>query len=218
MEKKKIILSNGEVTELSQEEVYKKFELLLHKICNNFYMFECNSDGHNELFSIALIAFVKAFNNYDYTKGVTFCSYLGYVTKTGILMEYRLNGIPDEFKLTTEDGKVIKYGNKYSLMTVSETINNSISEEGESNVFDFIPDYGSEKEIDLFLSDEEMKDAFKRVLDTKRNKPFKEAFIDYMNGMKQIQLAEKYNFSQSYLSRKLNVIIKEIKDYYLQSK
>lgn len=42
MEKKKIILSNGEVTELSQEEVYKKFERLLHKICNNFYMFECN--------------------------------------------------------------------------------------------------------------------------------------------------------------------------------
>lgn len=218
MEKKKIILSNGEVTELSQEEVYKKFERLLHKICNNFYMLECfNSDGHNELFSIALIAFVKAFNNYDYTKGATFCSYLGYVTKTGILTEYRLNGIPDEFKPTTEDGKVIKYGNKYSTMTVSETVN-SLSEEGESNLFDLIPDYSSEEEINLFLSDEEMKDVFKRVLDTKRNKPFKEAFIDYMNGMRQIDLAEKYNFSQSYLSRKLNAIIKEIKDYYLQSK
>lgn len=216
MEKKKIILSNGEVTELSQEEVYKKFERLLHKICNNFHTFEYNSDGHDELFSIALIAFVKAYNNYDYTKGATFCSYLGHVTKTVILLEYRLKGIPNEFKPRREDGNVIKYGNKYLIMTVSETAN-SLSEEGETNLFDYIPDYSSENEINLFLSDEEIKDVFKRVLNTKRNKPFKNAFIDYMNGMKQMQLAKKYDMSQSYLSRKLNVIIKEIKDYYLQS-
>lgn len=217
MEKKKIILSNGEVTELSQEEVYKKFERLLHKICIGFHTFEYNSDGHDELFSIALIAFVKAYNNYDYTKGFTFCSYLGHVTKTTILMEYRLTSIPDEFKLTTEDGKVINYGNKYLLMTVSETVN-SLSEEKEYSLFDLIPDCSSEKKIDLFLSDEEMKDIFEKILNTKRNKPFKNAFIDYMNGMKQMQLVEKYGFSQSYFSRKLNNIKKEIKDYYLQSK
>ena len=217
MEKKKIILSNGEVTELSQEEVYKKFELLLHKICRGFHTFEYNSDGHDELFSIALIAFVKAYNNYDYAKGITFCSYLGHVTKTTILMEYRLTSIPNEFKLTTEDGKVINYGNKYLLMTVSETVN-SLSEGKEYSLFDVIPDCSSEKKIDLFLSDEEIKDVFKRILNTKRNKPFKNAFIDYVNGMRQIDLVEKYGFSQSYLSRKLNSIKKEIQDYYLQSK
>ena len=32
MEKKKIILTKGEIAELSQEEVYKRFEKLLHKI------------------------------------------------------------------------------------------------------------------------------------------------------------------------------------------
>lgn len=223
MEKKKIILSKGEVTELSQEEVYKRFERALHKICNKFYMFERNSDGHDELLSIALIAFVRAYNNYDYSKGVGFYAYLESVVKLAILHEYQLKGIPNEFKPTTEDGEVAKYGNKYLLMTVAGAGESPISnnkfrraDEGESRLLDYIPDDSSERKIELFLSNEEIGDIFERILNSKRNKRFKDLFIDYMNGMTQVQLADKYNFSQSYLSRKLNIIIKEIKSYYLQ--
>lgn len=221
MEKKKIILSKGEVTELTQEEVYKRFERFIHKICNKFHIFEHNSDGHDELFSIALIAFVRAYKNYDYSKGTAFYSYLESVIKLAILHEYQLKGIPNEFKPTTEDGEVAKYGNRHLLMTVTgelPVLNNKFrrADEGESRLLDYIPDDSSERKIELFLSNEEIKDIFERILNSKRNKRFKDLFIDYMNGMTQVQLADKYNFSQSYLSRKLNIIIKEIKSYYLQ--
>lgn len=222
MVKKKIILTKGEITELSQEEVYKRFEKLLHKICNKFYKFERNSDGHDELFSIALIAFVIAYNDYDYTTGISFYSYLEMITTSKILQEYQLKGIPDKFKPVSENGKVVKYGNKYLIMTVagageSPVSNNKFrrTDEGESRLLDYIPDNSSERKIDLFLSNEEIEDVFERILNTKRNKPFKNVFIDYMNGKTQVQLSEKYGFSQSYLSRRLNSIVKEIKNYYL---
>ena len=222
MVKKKIILTKGEIAELSQEEVYKKFEKLLHKICNKFYKFERNSDGHDELFSIALIAFVIAYNNYDYTTGVSFYSYLEMITTSKILQEYQLKGIPDKFKPVSENGDVSKYDNKYLIMTVagageSPVSNNKFrrTDEGESRLLDYIPDNSSERKIDLFLSNEEIEDVFERILNTKRNKPFKNVFIDYMNGKTQVQLIEKYGFSQSYLSRRLNSIVKEIKNYYL---
>lgn len=223
MVKKKIILTKGEIAELSQEEVYKRFEKLLHKICNKFYIFERNSDGHDELFSIALIAFVRAFDKYDYAKGTAFSSYLESVTKLAILHEYQLKGIPNEFKPVSENGEVAKYGNKYLLMTVAGAGESPISnnkfrraDEGESRLLDYIPDNSSERKIDLFLSNKEIEDVFERILNTKRNKPFKNAFIDYMNGKTQLQISEKYGFSQSYLSRRLNSIVKEIKNYYLQ--
>ena len=223
MVKKKIILTKGEIAELSQEEVYKKFEKLLHKICNKFYKFERNSDGHDELFSIALIAFVIAYNNYDYTTEVSFYSYLEMITTSKILQEYQLKGIPDKFKPVSENGDVAKYGNKYLIMTVAGAGESPISnnkfrraDEGESRLLDYIPDNSSERKIDLFLSNEEIEDVFERILNTKRNKPFKNAFIDYMNGKTQVQLSEKYGFSQSYLSRRLNSIVKDIKNYYLQ--
>lgn len=222
MVKKKIILTKGEIAELSQEEVYKRFEKLLHKICNKFYLFERNSDGHDELFSIALIAFVIAYNNYDYTTGVSFYSYLEMVTTSKILQEYQLKGIPDKFKPVSENGEVVKYGNKYLIMTISGAgespiTDNKFRRAGEYGSLDYIPDDSSEIEIDLFLSDEEIKDIFKRILNTKRNKPFKNVFIEYMNGKTQVELSEKYGISQSYVSRRLNNIVKEIKNYYLQS-
>lgn len=66
----------------------------------------------------------------------------------------------------------MKYGNKHVLMTVSETVDSPSNGE-ETNVFDYVPDYNSERQIDLFLSNEEMKDVFERILNSKRNKPFK---------------------------------------------
>lgn len=69
---KKIILSKDEIAELTKEEVYVKFERFLHKIRNNFYTFEHNSVGHDELFSISSVAFVIAFDKYEYRKGTSF--------------------------------------------------------------------------------------------------------------------------------------------------
>ena len=160
---------------------------------------------------------------YDYAKGTAFSSYLESVTKLAILHEYQLKGIPNEFKPVSENGEVAKYGNKYLLMTVAGARESPISnnkfrraDEGESHLLDYIPDNSSEEKIELFLSNEEIEDIFERILNTKRNKPFKNAFIDYMNGKTQLQISEKYGFSQSYLSRRLNIIVKEIKNYYLQ--
>ena len=95
---------------------------------------------------------------------------------------------------------------------------NIVSDENgkQSDIFDFIPDT---RNIDI---DEELdkKEIFKIIDDYINNceQDYKDLFYDYyFNGIKQKELAKRYNLSQGQVSRKIKSIIKclqeLLKDY-----
>lgn len=95
---------------------------------------------------------------------------------------------------------------------------NIVSDENgkQSDIFDFIPDT---RNIDI---DEELdkKEIFKIINDYINNceYEYKDLFYDYyFNGVKQKELAKRYNLSQGQVSRKIKSIIKclqeLLKDY-----
>ena len=145
-----------------------------------------------DLVSIGKIGLIKAVDHFDYTKSITFATYASRCINNEILMAFR------------HKKNWINFNDLYSSLKE----NNGISLEeklcDELNLEDQIV-------TKIFLQ-ENMKKLTKIInnLDCKK----RELLLDYFGlgrpSLNQTQLAEKYQFSQSHISKMLLKTLKEI--------
>ena len=92
MERKLFSLKTNEEPKLySKEELWIAVEKFVYKICNKYTNIETFSDPFDEILSIALISFTKAYESYDINSKRPFLSYLSILIRNDVLMEYRYN-------------------------------------------------------------------------------------------------------------------------------
>lgn len=171
------------------EEIYLRNQNLVYKFATNYKLL-----NDEDMMQNLRMAMFRAIKNFDSSKGFALSTYV-YIA---LFHEYKYSFRDKNLKID------------YASNTVSD-------ENGkQSDIFDFIPDT---RNIDI---DEELdrKEIFKIINDYINNceHDYKDLFYDYyFNGIKQKELAKRYNLSQGQVSRKIKSIIKclqeLLKDY-----
>ena len=171
------------------EEIYLRNQNLVYKFATNYKLL-----NDEDMMQNLRMAMFRAIKNFDSSKGFALSTYV-YIA---LFHEYKYSFRDKNLKID------------YASNTVSD-------ENGkQSDIFDFIPD---NRNIDI---DEELdrKEIFKIINDYINNceHDYKDLFYDYyFNGIKQKELAKRYNLSQGQVSRKIKSIIKclqeLLKDY-----
>ena len=171
------------------EEIYLRNQNLVYKFATNYKLL-----NDEDMMQNLRMAMFRAIKNFDSSKGFALSTYV-YIA---LFHEY-------------------KYSFRDKNLKIDYAPNIVDDENGkQSDIFDFIPD---SKATDI---DEELdrKEIFKIINDYINNYEYdyKDLFYDYyFNGIKQKELAKRYNLSQGQVSRKIKSIIKclqeLLKDY-----
>lgn len=159
------------------EMILKQYDRMIHRIIKNI-----NNIEKDDLYSIAMIGFMKAINTFDESRGNQFNTYLYRVVTNEVYMEIRKT----------------KFEKEYDIISADKTVSNS--EEENLNVINTIPsDVNIEEEtieneeyqwlyntIDKFAEKNEMKGQVIKLL---------------IKGMKQEDISKIVGCSRSYCSR-----------------
>ena len=171
------------------EAIYLKNQNLVYKFATNYKLL-----NDEDMMQNLRMAMFRAIKNFDPSKGFALSTYV-YIA---LFHEY-------------------KYSFRDKNLKIDYAPNIVTDENGkQSDIFDFIPD---NRNTDI---DEELdkKEIFKIINDYMNNceRDYKDLFYDYyFSGIKQKELAKRYNLSQGQVSRKIKSIIKclqeLLKDY-----
>lgn len=136
---KKLMLMEfpGEPKYYSAEEAYEYSKRFIRNITYDYITMDCFSDGYDEIFSIALVGFTKAYNKYDVnvegSKGrmVPFFGLLKVIITNEIIMTYRYteNGKYKYNRRKTQKSTYDKYFQNYnnrSYFTILDKISNEM--------------------------------------------------------------------------------------------
>lgn len=171
--KKQIKLKNGEIKEMTFEEVHKQFQAFIYKQSKQFLAY---FDGDlNEAIQVGNIALFKAYRTYE-RLDIQFMTYMGRVVTNDYLMAIR---------------KIKRKGKEVSLETVLSTDESK----NKLTIADTLSDdIDVEREV---INKEITRDIFEGLTEKEIDLVNQAAF----NIGTQAELAEKYNVTQSYISR-----------------
>ena len=166
---KKLMLMEfpGEPKLYSKEEAYEYSKAFIKNIAYDYITMDCFSDGYDEIFSIALVGFTKAYNKYNVnvegSKGsmVPFFGLLKIIITNEILQSYRYSekgkykynrrktqkSIYDEYYKSYNDNSYFTILDKISNeMKYNSAEENTIKKEMLSNIIDCITNKLTEEE------------------------------------------------------------------------
>lgn len=166
---KKLMLMEfpGEPKYYSAEEAYEYSKGFIKSIAYDYITMDCFSDGYDEIFSIALVGFTKAYNKYNVnvegSKGsmVPFFGLLKIIITNEILQSYRYSekgkykynrrktqkSIYDEYYKSYNDNSYFTILDKISNeMKYNSAEENTIKKEMLSNIIDCITNKLTEEE------------------------------------------------------------------------
>ena len=204
---KKLMLMEfpGEPKLYSKEEAYEYSKAFIKNIAYDYISMDCFSDGYDEIFSIALVGFTKAYNKYNVnvegSKGrmVPFFGLLKIVIINEIIMAYRY----------TEKG-VYKYNRRKTQKSLYDKFYQSYNDNSAFTILDKISNEmkcGSAEEGVL------KKEMLSNIIDCINNTLTEEeqTIINMrLNDTTQSEIAKILGISQTTVSRRLKKITSKI--------
>lgn len=181
---RKILLINNQEYLMSAEEAFDKFQDLIRKAANKW----SNTYGYDDMFQIASIGFLKAYKNYDISKGYHFSTYLTITVKGELLRNNRDNN---------------KHLDVFSLNVASN----------EDETQEYIDNLADNTDFEELAIKNVLLNQIYSLFGNLDPLPMNIAKDYYLNGLTQRDIAEKYNYSLNHVSRLMKSIIKQITDY-----
>ena len=189
MERKLFKLKTKEEPKLySKEELWIAVEKFVYKMCNKYTKLETFSQPFDEILSIALISFCKAYDTYKILSGITFISYLSKIINNDVLLAYRYCKNGEKY-----------YNRKKEELSIEEPI--GIDNEGNKLTFLDILSNNLENNEYEHVENKELIDNINFFINS--NLKYKEKSVLYyrLNGETQQKISEKLGCSRSYISR-----------------
>lgn len=181
---------------MTLEEVFKQYERLLHEFANKWH----GTYEHEDLFQIASLGLIKAYNAYDINKGFSFATYLGIVANNEILM---FNRRSRKYNNNQSMNAIIHVDTDGNDLTVGDTVADEI-------------DYEELVLEKIYL--EELPEAINELLSTLTDRERKIITYRFIDGLEQWRIAEKLDISQSFISRVIQKSLKKLKDNYIKKR
>ena len=153
------------------------------------------SHRHDYYYDIGLIGLIRAARQFDESKGYLFSTYASRTIQNEICVDMRRN--------RSEKRKA-----NFNTISLDTPIYKN-SDGDEILLIDAIP---SDENIEEKILEKEQMDQLKKAISTLTDRE-KEILNYYIiHDMTQKEIAEKMNFTQSYISRRLQIIVKKLKE------
>ena len=199
------LTTKGEPKLYSKEELWIAVEKFVYKMCNKYTKLETFSQPFDEILSIALISFCKAYDTYKILSGVPFISYLSKIISNDVLLAYRYCKNGEKYynrkkeELSIEEP--IGIDNEGNKLTFLDILSNNL----ENNEYEHVENKELIDNINFFINNN-LKDKEKSVLYYR------------LNGETQQKISEKLGCSRSYISRIEKTVYKKIRNYLYKNK
>ena len=204
MERKLFSLKTNEEPKLySKEELWIAVEKFVYKICNKYTNIETFSDPFDEILSIALISFTKAYESYDINSKRTFLSYLTILIRNDVLMEYRYN----------KDGK--RYYNKKREESSMEA---PIGIDKDGNEITFLDILTIENTVYDYIENKELINTINFCINNILTEKEKIVLYYRLESLTQQKISDILGFSRSYISRLERKAYNKIRKYLKKNK
>ena len=204
MERKLFSLKTNEEPKLySKEELWIAVEKFVYKICNKYTNIETFSDPFDEILSIALISFTKAYESYDINSKRTFLSYLTILIRNDVLMEYRYN----------KDGK--RYYNKKREESSMEA---PIGIDKDGNEITFLDILTIENTVYDYIENKELINTINFCINNILTEKEKIVLYYRLESLTQQKISDILGVSRSYISRLELKAYNKIRKYLKKNK
>ena len=204
MERKLFSLKTNEEPKLySKEELWIAVEKFVYKICNKYTNIETFSDPFDEILSIALISFTKAYESYDINSKRTFLSYLTILIRNDVLMEYRYN----------KDGK--RYYNKKREESSMEA---PIGIDKDGNEITFLDILTIENTVYDYIENKELINTINFCINNILTEKEKIVLYYRLESLTQQKISDILGVSRSYISRLELKACNKIRKYLKKNK
>ena len=206
MERKLFKLKTKEEPKLySKEELWIAVEKFVYKMCNKYTKLETFSQPFDEILSIALISFCKAYDTYKILSGITFISYLSKIINNDVLLAYRYYKNGEKY-----------YNRKKEELSIEEPI--GIDNEGNKLTFLDILSNNLENNEYEHVENKELIDNINFFINNNLKYKKKSVLYYRLNGETQQKISEKLGCSSSYISRIEKTVYKKIRNYLYKNK
>ena len=204
MERKLFSLKTNEEPKLySKEELWIAVEKFVYKICNKYTNIETFSDPFDEILSIALISFTKAYESYDINSKRPFLSYLSILIRNDVLMEYRYS----------KDGK--RYYNKKRVESSMEA---PISIDKDGNEISFQDILTIENTVYDYIENKELINTINFCINNILTEKEKIVLYYRLESLTQQKISDILGVSRSYISRLERKAYNKIRKYLKKNK
>ena len=204
MEKKLFrLITNEEPKLYSKEELWIAVEKFVYKICNKYTNIETFSDPFDEILSIALISFTKAYESYDINSKRPFLSYLSILIRNDVLMEYRYN----------KDGK--RYYNKKREESSMEA---PIGIDKDGNEITFLDILTIENTVYDYIENKELINTINFCINNILTEKEKIVLYYRLESLTQQKISDILGVSRSYISKLELKACNKIRKYLKKNK
>ena len=189
MERKLFSLKTNEEPKLySKEELWIAVEKFVYKMCNNYTNLETFSEPFDEILSIALISFCKAYDTYKILSGVPFISYLSKIISNDVLLAYRYCKNGEKY-----------YNRKKEELSIEEPI--GIDNEGNKLTFLDILSNNLENTVYDYIENKELINTINFCINNILLKREKLILYYKLEGLSQRKMVKLVGISQPQISR-----------------
>ena len=191
----------------SKEELCIAVEKFVYKICNKYTNIETFSDPFDEILSIALISFTKAYESYDINSKRTFLSYLSILIRNDVLNEYKYS----------KKGKIYYNNRKKEELSMEAPI--GIDKDGNEVTFlDIISNKSITNSEINYMENKEMMDAINFCINNILLEREKIILYYKLEGLSQRKMVKLVGISQPHISRSEKKIYEKIRKYLKKNK
>ena len=204
MERKLFSLKTNEEPKLySKEELWIAVEKFVYKICNKYTNIETFSDPFDEILSIALISFTKAYESYDINSKRPFLSYLSILIRNDVLMEYRYS----------KDGKTY-----YNKKKIESSMEEPISIDKDGNEISFQDILTIENTVYDYIENKELINTINFCINNILTEKEKIVLYYRLESQTQQKISDILGVSRSYISRLERKAYNKIRKYLKKNK
>ena len=206
MERKLFKLKTKEEPKLySKEELWIAVEKFVYKMCNKYTKLETFSQPFDEILSIALISFCKAYDTYKILSGITFISYLSKIINNDVLLAYRYCKNGEKY-----------YNRKKEELSIEEPI--GIDNEGNKLTFLDILSNNLENTVYDYIENKELINTINFCINNILTEKEKIVLYYRLENLTQQKISDILGFSRSYISRLERKAYNKIRKYLKKNK
>ena len=206
MEKKLFKLKTKDEPKLySKEELWIAVEKFVYKMCNKYTKLETFSQPFDEILSIALISFCKAYDTYKILSGITFISYLSKIINNDVLLAYRYCKNGEKY-----------YNRKKEELSIEEPI--GIDNEGNKLTFLDILSNNLENTVYDYIENKELINTINFCINNILTEKEKIVLYYRLESLTQQKISDILGVSRSYISRLELKAYNKIRKYLKKNK
>ena len=206
MERKLFKLKTKEEPKLySKEELWIAVEKFVYKMCNKYTKLETFSQPFDEILSIALISFCKAYDTYKILSGITFISYLSKIINNDVLLAYRYCKNGEKY-----------YNRKKEELSIEEPI--GIDNEGNKLTFLDILSNNLENTVYDYIENKELINTINFCINNILTEKEKIVLYYRLESLTQQKISDILGVSRSYISKIEGTVYNKIRKYLKKNK